>query len=238
MYNDRTGLEVRSMIIGAVFLTLYLAVLVAIPFITAGSVNWPMTWASMGIYVAISMVNFFFVDPELVLERSRGLALPAGTGTKRWDRALATASWVFFFPLTLLAAGLDIGSFGWSLPLPVVVQILALVMFALGNALGSWAMVRNRYFSTFVRLQHDRVHQVETQGPYRYVRHPGYTGAIAGALALPLALGSRWALLPAMVGASGFVLRTALEDRFLLEELDGYAEYATQVHYRLLPGVW
>lgn len=226
------------MLIGAIFLTLYLAVLVAIPFIAAGSVNWPMAWASMGTYVAISVVNFFLVDPELVRERSRELALPAGAGTQRWDPPLAATSLIFFFPLTLLTAGLDRGRFGWSLPPPAVVQILALVMFALGNALGSWAMVSNRYFSTFVRLQHDRGHQVETRGPYRYVRHPGYAGVIISALALPLALGSLWAFLPAVVGASGFVLRTALEDRVLLEELDGYAEYASQVHYRLLPGVW
>ncbi len=226
------------MLRGAVFLTLYLAVLVAIPFIAAGSVNWPMAWASMGTYVAISVLNFFLVDPELVRERSRGLALPTGAGTKPWDQTLAATSWIFFFPFTLLAAGLDIGRFGWSLPLPVALQIPSLAVFALGNALGSWAMVSNRYFSTFVRLQHDRGHQVETRGPYRYVRHPGYAGAIVGALALPLALGSRWALLPTVVGASGFVLRTALEDRVLLEELDGYAEYASQVHYRLLPGVW
>lgn len=226
------------MLRGAVFLTLYLAFLVAIPFIAAGRVDWPTAWASMGIYVAISVVNFFLVDPELVRERSRGLALPTGTGTKGWDQALATASWIFFFPLTLLMAGLDIGRFGWSVPLPAIVQILALVVFALGNALGSWAMVSNRYFSTFVRLQHDRGHQVVTRGPYRYVRHPGYAGVIVGAAALPLALGSLWALLPAVVGASGFVLRTALEDRVLLEELDGYADYVSQVHYRLLPGVW
>ena len=226
------------MLIGAAFLTLYLAFLVAIPFIAAGSVNWSMAWASMGIYVAISVVNFLLVDPERVRERSRGLALPTGAGTKGWDPALATASLIFFFPLTLLVAGLDVGRFGWSVPLPAVVQILALVVFTLGNALGSWAMVSNRYFSTFLRLQYDRGHQVETQGPYRYVRHPGYAGAIAGALALPLALGSLWALLPAVIGAGGFVLRTALEDRVLLQELDGYAEYASQVHYRLLPGVW
>jgi protein-S-isoprenylcysteine O-methyltransferase Ste14 len=226
------------MLRGAVFLTLYLAFLVAVPFIAAGRVDWPTAWASMGIYVAISVINFFLVDPELVRERSRGLALPAGAGTQRWDQALATGSWILFFPLTLLVAGLDIGRFGWSPPLPAAVQILALVVFALGNALGSWAMVSNCYFSTFVRLQHDREHQVETRGPYRYMRHPGYAGVIAGALALPLALGSLWALLPAGVGAGGFVLRTALEDRVLLQELDGYAEYTSRVRYRLVPGVW
>jgi protein-S-isoprenylcysteine O-methyltransferase Ste14 len=226
------------MLRGAIFLSLYLAFLIAVPFIAAGRIDWPMAWASMGTYTMISVLNVCLVDPELVSERIRGLVLPSGTGTRRWDQALATASWIFFFPLTVLTAGLDLWRYGWSWPLPGVVQIPALVTFALGNALGSWAMVSNRYFSTFLRLQRDRQHQVETRGPYRYVRPPGYAGVIAGALALPLALGSRWTLLPAIAGAGGFVLRTALEDRVLLEELDGYAEYASRVHYRLLPGVW
>lgn len=197
-----------------------------------------MAWASMGVYVVITVLNFFLIDPERVRERSRGLVQPAGAAAERLDQALATASWLFFFPLTLLVAGLDIGRFGGSPPLPVVVQILALVVFTLGNALGSWAMVSNRYFSTLVRLQHDREHQVETRGPYRYVRHPGHASIISGALALPLALGSLWALLPAGVGAGGFVRRTALEDWVLLQELAGYAEYTSQVHSRLVPGVW
>lgn len=101
------------MLRGAVFLTLSLAFLVAIPFIAAGTINWPTAWASMGIYVAISVLNFFLVDPELVRERSLGLAVPTGAGTKRWYQALTTASWILFFPLPLLVAGLDTGRFGW-----------------------------------------------------------------------------------------------------------------------------
>jgi protein-S-isoprenylcysteine O-methyltransferase Ste14 len=51
-------------------------------------------------------------------------------------------------------------------------------------------------------------------------------------------LGSLWTFIPAGLAALLFVVRTALEDKTLLEELDGYAEYAQQTHYRLLPGVW
>jgi protein-S-isoprenylcysteine O-methyltransferase Ste14 len=56
--------------------------------------------------------------------------------------------------------------------------------------------------------------------------------------ATALALGSLWALIPAGIVVCLFVVRTALEDRTLQEELEGYKDYAQRVRYRLLPGVW
>jgi protein-S-isoprenylcysteine O-methyltransferase Ste14 len=70
------------------------------------------------------------------------------------------------------------------------------------------------------------------------VRHPGYLGGIIFLLACPFVLGSWWSLVPAVFGAALLALRTALEDRMLQAELEGYAEYAGQVRYRLLPGIW
>jgi protein-S-isoprenylcysteine O-methyltransferase Ste14 len=96
----------------------------------------------------------------------------------------------------------------------------------------------NTYASAVVRVQQDRGHRVVSQGPYRYVRHPMYVGVILMGLAIPPALGSWWALAPGLAIAVTFVLRTAQEDAVLQRELPGYAEYAQQVRYRLLPGVW
>jgi protein-S-isoprenylcysteine O-methyltransferase Ste14 len=79
---------------------------------------------------------------------------------------------------------------------------------------------------------------VVTTGPYRYVRHPMYVGVILAFLSLPLALGSLWALVPGATCAALFVMRTALEDRTLLDKLPGYREYAERVRYRLIPGIW
>lgn len=77
-----------------------------------------------------------------------------------------------------------------------------------------------------------------TTGPYRFVRHPMCTGLILGSAAPPLILGSAWALVPAAATMILFVVRTALEHRTLRAELQGYAEYARQTRYRLLPGIW
>lgn len=221
------------MLRGFVILCAYLGLLTVILFLSFGSVDWPMGWASLGIYIAISLANFFLVDPELVRERSR-----LGEGVQKRDMLLASMSFLFLFPVTLAIAGIDVGRLGWSPSLPLSLRLLALLLFTLGNALGRWAMATNRFFSTFVRIQEDRSHEVVTDGPYRYVRHPGYAGAILAAITLPLALGSLWALIPACIGTAGFVVRTDLEDRTLKQDLSGYLEYADRVRYRLIPGIW
>ena len=120
----------------------------------------------------------------------------------------------------------------------LTLQIVALVVAVLCYALIVWAMAANAFFSKVVRIQDDRGHTVATGGPYRIVRHPGYVGGILFELATPIMLGSWWALIPGGFTALFFVVRTALEDKTLHEELPGYAEYAQQTRYRLLPGIW
>jgi len=70
------------------------------------------------------------------------------------------------------------------------------------------------------------------------VRHPGYSGTILQSLGAPLLLGSAWALVPGLVAIASITLRTRLEDRMLQRGLAGYTEYAGDVRYRLVPGVW
>lgn len=221
------------MIRGIIVVIIYLTSLVVILFVSAGRADWPMGWASLGIYILISVINFMLADPTLVAERTQ-----MRTGINLRDMILASLSFIFFFPLTLLVAGLDIGRYTWSPPIPLAIQVIALLVFALGNAIGSWAMIQNKYFSTFLRIQMDRDQQVITSGPYRWIRHPGYAGVILASIALPISLGSLWALIPAIVGACGFVIRTYFEDRVLMEELDRYRAYARNVPFRLFPGIW
>ncbi len=108
----------------------------------------------------------------------------------------------------------------------------------MGSAISSWAMVANKFFSTIVRIQKERGHYVVTGGPYKYVRHPGYSGAIIVSFSIPLLLGSVWALVPAIIGDCILIFRTVLEDNTLKKELQGYNEYASSVRYRLIPGIW
>ena len=99
-------------------------------------------------------------------------------------------------------------------------------------------MISNAYFTTTVRIQDERGHQVVSSGPYRFVRHPGYSGWGLGYLVTPPLLGSLWGLIAAGSICIAFVIRTAMEDRTLQEELPGYQEYAQRVRFRLIPGIW
>ena len=101
-----------------------------------------------------------------------------------------------------------------------------------------WALAENRFFSSVVRIQTDRGHVVCDTGPYRIMRHPGYAGNILPLLGIVLALGSLWTIIPAVVALVIAIVRTALEDQTLQEELPGYREYAQRVRYRLLPGIY
>lgn len=167
------------MIRGFVILVFYLTTLIAIFFLSAGRLEVWMGWASLGIYIIISLINFFLSDPELVKERSQ-----IRSGINRRDARLAVLSFLFFYPLTLSVAGLDVGRMGWTKSYPLFNQIIALFIYAFGNVVGSWALI------------------------------------------------------PATMGAVGFVIRAAFEDRILIEELVGYQEYATKVQYHLFPGLW
>jgi protein-S-isoprenylcysteine O-methyltransferase Ste14 len=138
----------------------------------------------------------------------------------------------------LLLAGLDVGRLHWSATVPFPLQILGLVGFAAGMGLTTWAMLVNRFFSRAVRLQPDRGHQVVTSGPYRLVRHPGYSGGLLLLLSASFALGSWIAMAPILLMAPLMVRRTLIEERMLADALPGYADYMRRVRSRIAPGVW
>jgi len=207
-------------------------IVAAILFISSGRLDWTWAWAYLGVGVGTLAINVLVISPELIAERSE-----IKEDVKGWDRVLAILISVLTLG-ALVVIGLD-ARFGWSPRLAWAIQLGGLVFLALGQGLFSWAMASNKFFSGLVRIQKERGHTVATGGPYRYVRHPGYVGYIISfLLATPLALGSLWALTPGGLAALLMVVRTALEDRTLLEELDGYRDYAGRVRYRLLPGIW
>ncbi len=100
----------------------------------------------------------------------------------------------------------------------------------------TWAQAVNKFAERSVRIQPEQ--KVVDVGPYSVVRHPFYFAAFFMFGGIPLALGSLRALIPAAVAISILVVRTALEDRMLRRELQGYKEYAGRVRYRLVPGLW
>ncbi len=200
---------------------------------SAGQFSWPMAWAVLGIYLASKVIGLACLNPDLIRERAS-----PGPGSDRGDMVIATMGYLTLYPGMFVIAGLDAIRLGPTVAIPLFVQVTALVVFAFGYGFATWAALSNPFFATFVRIQDDRGHSVVSSGPYALVRHPGYSGVLLSHLALPFALGSIWALLPAAVGTAFFVARTIREDQMLRDHLVGYREYQDRVRWRLLPGVW
>jgi protein-S-isoprenylcysteine O-methyltransferase Ste14 len=208
--------------------------LIALVFFPVGRIDWTPGWIFIAVLVAafgVSALLLARVNPMIYRARSR-----FQPGTKKWDLMLLAVLFPAFigeFPL----AALDAGRMGWS-DVPLWVVLIGYVLLIGGIVVTAWAQAVNPFFEPGVRIQKERAQQVITSGPYRFVRHPGYSAAIAMFIGIPLALASWWALLPAALASVLLVLRTGLEDRLLEAELSGYADYVRRTRYRLVPGLW
>jgi protein-S-isoprenylcysteine O-methyltransferase Ste14 len=228
--TDQTRAAPRHVAAGVALQLLYAASY----FLAAGRLAACRGWVAIGLVVVAVIGNRLWVrrrNPELARYRTR-----VGAGTPAWDRWWLTV--FMLLPLVVNGvAGLDAERFHWA-PLPLWSLWAGLLLWAGGYLLSTWAMASNPHFEGTVRIQRERNHTTIDAGPYRYVRHPGYVGFGLVFLALPLILGSAWALVPGAAIAAWLVLRTALEDRILLRELEGYGDYAARVRWRLVPWVW
>jgi protein-S-isoprenylcysteine O-methyltransferase Ste14 len=203
-------------------------------FWSAGRIDWWQAWGALAVmfgWITATAIVILRFNPDLLAER-----LGPRKGAKPWDTAILSSLGLVTLARYIIA-GLD-QRYEWTDGFPLAIQIAALIVCALSYTVFVWATASNAFFSQIVRIQVERGHAVVTGGPYRYVRHPAYLGAILYELAVPILLGSWWSLIISGVSAILLILRTALEDRTLQVELTGYVDYARQVRYRLLPGIW
>jgi protein-S-isoprenylcysteine O-methyltransferase Ste14 len=203
-------------------------------FVPAGRFDWWAAWAAIAVmagWIVTTAIIVVRYNPDLLEER-----MGPGKGTQRWDTGIMSVVGLVQL-LRYVVAGLDQRN-SWTGDIPVGAQIAALIACILSYALVAWATASNRFFSQIFRIQSERGHTVASGGPYHYVRHPAYVGTIVYELAVPILLASWWAWIISVLNVFLLILRTALEDRALQAELAGYTEYARQVRYRLLPGVW
>ncbi len=212
-----------------------LLVQLAIFLLSAGYIGtrpWILFGSSFAHY-ATSIAAQYKLNPELLAAR---LAITR-EGSKLWDEILMRLSNLVVLVALPVVAGLDIGRFKWS-NLDFAFVFLGVVLLAFSTLLLNWAMAVNPFFEPTVRIQKERDHKVVANGPYRFVRHPGYLAGLSYVFSVPLIVGSLVSLAPAGIYMILIVLRTSLEDRTLGKELDEYGDYSKKVRYRLFPGVW
>jgi len=205
--------------------------------ICGGDLGWRQAWLYSLLIVAAGVGGRMWAEqrhPGITAERQNKESFH---NAKAWDKVLAPLMAVsLVFPMVLVA-GLD-HRYHWSSEFHLWLIVIGFILISLGYAFAAWALAENRFFSSMVRIQTDRGHVVCDTGPYRFVRHPGYAGNMLALFGIVLALGSVWTLIPAVVALIITVIRTALEDQTLQEELPGYRDYARRVRYRLIPWIY
>ena len=215
--------------------TFFIVALGAVLFASAGSLHWPAAWVFLAVSAVIGPACGLWLakaDPALLAERMRP-TFQAGqpAADKKFMLVFVVAALIW-----LIAIGLDRRSHASNVPLAV--QALGLAMYMTSTAFIMWVFRENSFAAPVVRVQTERAHHVVSTGPYAFVRHPMYSGIMLFFFGVPLLLGSWWGVALAPVFLVLFAIRARIEERALINGLPGYADYAAQVRYRLLPGVW
>jgi len=203
-------------------------------FISAGRIDY---WQGL-VYVIIGLVMFLLnhtvlrIDPELMDERSKPVE-----GTKKWDKIILGSSFLVTTSM-YITAGLDSGRYHWSPDFHWSIYLAGIILTIAGQLLFLIAQKQNKFFSSTVRIQTDRNHIVCETGLYKIVRHPAYMGSIIQSLGFPLLFGSLWSIIPICLMIILLITRTYLEDKTLMNELQGYPEYSNKTQYKMIPYVW
>lgn len=212
----------------------YVGVLVYAGLVFVGA--WKLRYWQGALYVVLAILGTTM--SHLLMPKSSDLTVrrvrDANTG-QAWDKRLLGILFIVNAAMFVIA-GMDSGHFLWSGQVPPLITVFGAALMIVGQVVFALAKRENAFFSSTVQMQAE--HQVCEAGLYQWVRHPGYLGMLLSVVAFPLVMGSYWAFAPAAIGAAVLVIRTMLEDRFLLDALPGYSDYAAKIQFRLIPGVF
>jgi len=217
-------------VIIVVRITMIFSILLGTLLLSAGKTDYWQAWLYLFVlFMAMMFVIIFLFnkDPELLERRMR-------TKEKQTEQKLVVRIGLVCYLLIFLIPGLD-QRFEWSgIPWPFV--IVADVLVLIGYGFFVLVLRENSYASRIVEVESGQ--QVIATGPYAVVRHPMYAAIILMFTSTPIALGSWWAILPAVLLIVVLLARISNEEDILSRELDGYREYMQKTRHRLIPGVW
>jgi len=202
-------------------------------FVPAWTLRFWQAWLYLFLFAASSaVITIYLWKHDQALLSRRVNAGPAAEKTRPQQIIQLFASLGFL--AIIVVPALD-HRFSWShVPLWLVLGGDLLVV------LGFYIVFRVFCVNTFTAATVEVTEQqtVISTGPYALVRHPMYCGALVILLGTPLALSSWLGLVAFVLMVAVIVVRLLSEEKLLLGNLSGYAEYAARVRYRIMPFVW
>ena len=214
---------------------IWIAGMGALLFVPAGTWRWPAAWVFLAAMILIGLFSGLWLartDPELFAERMRVTAQDEQPAADKVFVLVLGVALMLWFVVIGIDHRLHGSDFRRSL------QALGLALQLVSTVFIMWVMHENSFAAPLVKIQSERGHHVISSGPYAWVRHPMYTGAVLFFAGIPLLLGSGWGLVMSPLLAVLFAIRITIEERTLRSGLEGYDDYTSRVRYRLLPGVW
>ena len=199
-------------------------------FLTAGTFSYWQAWVYLTVLIGpMLVITFYFMkkDPKFLERRMR-------MREKEADQKMLIRIAYLPYLLILFIPGLD-RRFGWS-NLPVYAVIVGDLLTLLGYGIVFFVFRENPFASRIIEVEQEQ--PVIQSGPYAIVRHPMYAGSMLLYIFTPLALGSLWGMVPALLIIPIYVIRILGEERVLARDLPGYREYMHKTRYRLIPGIW
>jgi len=228
-FSEEAGLKAlkKALILRVALVIPIYAMILCLP---AGTLAYPEAWAYI-LTLFIPMILFgaymFRRDPAFLARRMR-------LKEKRKEQKLIIKLSIFPLLASFILPGFD-KRLGWS-HVPVYMEASALLFVLAGYLLIIYVFLRNSYASRIVDVEQGQ--KVISSGPYALIRHPMCFGVIILYSFSPLALGSYWAVIPALLFIPVLVLRIRDEEKALMDKLQGYREYTKRTRYRLIPGIW
>jgi protein-S-isoprenylcysteine O-methyltransferase Ste14 len=194
-----------------------------------GNLGFWQAWVYLFVVAAASATMVVYLqrkDPTLLRRRTRGLG-----AEKDASQNVLQVLAMLVFSRTFVLSWFD-HRFAWS-HVPLSMEIAGFALVVLGLVIYFIVFRENTFAGATVEVVSDQ--KVITTGPYARVRHPMYSGLLVLLFGTPLALGSWWGLLMVVPMALIIALRIRFEERFLAENLPGYADYCRKLRYRLIP---
>ncbi|OIO01547.1 hypothetical protein COY52_12310 [Candidatus Desantisbacteria bacterium CG_4_10_14_0_8_um_filter_48_22] len=221
--------HVKPILKGFLVLVIFTLVIMAI-----GRVRSRQGWFFIWINIILFVIQLVIFSANAGFNKGRQRPSIGG----KWRDRLFFLVYVLIFLSVFVVSSLDTGRYRWTRDFPVYGYVIGYILYISSVGLFSWSMWTNRFFLSTARVQKESGQEVAQNGPYRFIRHPGYLSSIMIVTATPLVFGSMRGFAPAFIVIVILIIRTFIEDEALQEGLPGYTEYAKKIKYRLLPYIW